>query len=362
MIAQGTQPKDVTPEQIDQVANDLELFCKANKITRKQVAKALGYSQGVISEFIKGTYKGDRGQVALDVEDWLVEEEQRRANQQATRFVWTNVATQIRSVASYCLDMRKVGMVYGPETTGIGKTTSMLAIHQDLGPRRSTLVTVDKADANPTGLLKKILNAMRMNESGSNAQRMERIVTALKGRSHLLMIDQLHNLRFAKEDRPLYYLMDIYEATDTAQLWCCTSDMVEYLQRRQYKTLDEPLAQIRSRIFPCVDLMEMVDRDGGGEPLFTVDQIREMFASYQLKLSTPAARFLCALAHQKDSGGLRICVQIMEYACYIGKLNNVREISVKLLKDAMAHGITTDRASRIIVDVEQPPTAKAKTA
>ena len=53
----------------------------------------------------------------------------------------------------------------------------------------------------------------------------------------------------ATEDKPLYYLTDIFDRTQTAQLWCGTSDMVSYLKRQQGKTLDEPLAQIRRRIF-----------------------------------------------------------------------------------------------------------------
>jgi len=357
MIAPGTDPKQVTDEQIQQVADDLRLFCKANKISQKAVAKATGYSPGVISEFARGTYNGDRGQVALDMEDWLVEEEQRRSSQDCTHFVWTNVARTIQAVGEYCLDQRSVGLVYGPQTSGIGKTTAMRAIHQELGPRRSAFVTIDKADANPTALLRKILGGLRLDESGSNTRRMHRIVDALQGRSHLLLIDQIHNLRFAKQDKPLYHLMDIFEATQTAQLWAGTTDMVEYLMRQQSKSMDEPLAQIRRRIFPCVDLMEVFNRDGGGDPLYSVDQVREMFGGFKLKLTAPAARFLTALAHQPDAGGIGICVQIMQYASHLARTRDCKSIDVDLLKEALMLGLTTHRASKLIVDVEQPEPA-----
>ena len=307
MIAQGTDPKAVTKEQIDRIAADVDAFCRANKISRKVVGKAVGYSPSVISEFLKGSgnYGGNEGEVAIHLEEWLIEEEQRRDNALETRFVWTNVAQYIHGVAGYCLDMKKVALIYGPQTSGIGKTTALRAIAQEMGPRRSTLITIDKADANPTGLLKKILGGLRLQDSGSNAQRMQRVVDHLKGRSHLLMIDQVHNLRGAKEDRPFYYLMDIYEATDhAAQLWCGTSDLVAYLTRQQTKTTDEPLAQIRHRIFPCTDLMEVFDQQGGGEPLYTVEQVREMFTSFKLKITPTAARWLCALGHLADAGGV----------------------------------------------------------
>ncbi|MCC6679875.1 MAG: AAA family ATPase [Phycisphaeraceae bacterium] len=363
MIAQGTDPKDVTSEQIERVAADVDSFCRANKITRQAIAKAVGYSPSVIVEFLKGTYAGKAGEVAIHLEEWLIEEEQRRANAQETQYVWTNVARYIEAIAGYCLDMKKVGLIYGPKTSGIGKTTALRAIAQEMGPRRATLITVDKCDANPTGLLRKILGGLRLNESGSNAQRMQRVIDHLNGRSHLLLIDQIHNLRFAKEDRPFYYLMDIYEATEhSAQLWCGTSDLVAYLTRQQKTMMDEPLAQVRRRIFPCVDLMEVFNQQGGGEPLYTVEQIREMFASFKLKLTPTAARWLCALGHQDDAGGLGICVQIMEYAVYLAKTRKLTTVDVPLLKEAIQSGLTTDRASKLIVDIERPDDRMTKVA
>jgi DNA transposition AAA+ family ATPase len=105
------------------------------------------------------------------------------------------------------------------------------------------LATIDKVDANPTGLLKKLLRAVRKDDNGSNAQRKDRLVEYLSGRQHLLIIDQAHNLRFSKDDKPFYILADLYDATGTAQLWCGTADLVNYLQRQQRRNGDESLAR-----------------------------------------------------------------------------------------------------------------------
>lgn len=355
MIKQGTDAKDVTPEQIQQVQQDVELYCKANNVARKAVAQAVGYSAPTISEFLRGTYNGNAAQIAIDLDDWLVEEEQRRGKQQQPDFVWTNVARHIQSIAAYCLDLKKVGLVYGPETSGLGKTTALQAIHQELGPRRSALITWMKGDANPTAVLKKILGALRLENTGSNAQKMDRIVEHLTGRSHILLFDQIHNLRFGKEDRPYYHLMDIYDATKTAQLWTGTSDMVAYLQRQRAKTLDEPLAQIRRRIFPCVDLVESMNggTDGGGEPLFTVDQIREMYKNFKLKLAAPASRWLCSLACVPGSGGLGIAQNLMEYATMLAQMRRAASIDVPLLKEALRCSVTGARANELLRSADQ---------
>jgi Cdc6-like AAA superfamily ATPase len=242
MIAEGTDAGAVTAEQITQVAADVETFINAHKIKRNELARAVGWSTGVISDFLKGKYAGDGGKVAIDLENWLVEEEQRRARPQTTQFVWTNVAMEIKATANYCLDKRKIGLVYGGQTSGLGKTTALRAIAQELGPRRCTMVTIDKVDANPTGLLKKVCDGLHVDHTGSNHQKFRRIVEKLSGRSHLLIIDQIHNLRGSKADKPFYHLADLFDETQTAQLWAGrpTSSPTSSASRRGRRTRASP--------------------------------------------------------------------------------------------------------------------------
>jgi DNA transposition AAA+ family ATPase len=357
MIAEGTDAAQVTDEQITAVAQDVDLFRKAHKITTEQIARGIGYdSPGVISEFLKGSYKGNRAKVAMALESWLVEEEHRRSRPETTQFVWTNVAMQMKGVAGYALDKKKIAMVYGPDASGVGKTMALRAIHQEMGPRRSTLVTIDKVDANPTGLLKKILQAMRKEDRGTNFQRQERIVKQLLGRNHLLMIDQIHNLRGAKEDKPFYILADIYDATNTAQLWCGTADLVTYLDRQQHRNADESLAQLRRRIFPRVDLMAGLKDGGrggsGGELLVTVDQVREAFGRHKLKLTERAARWMADLCNLPDSGSFGLVAQLFEYAEMLAELRDLRSIDLPLLQEALRSGFSATRAEALMSEVE----------
>lgn len=370
MIAEGTDAAAVTVEQIQAVAADIDSFARKFKISRKDIGKAVGYSPSVITEFIGGSYRGNKGEVAIDLDAWLVEEEQRRSRPATTQFVWTNIALEIKAVANYCLDKRSIGMIYGPDATGIGKTTALRAIQQEFGPRRSALVTIDKVDANPTGLLCKICRAMRLGDNGRNSDRFKRIKDALTvkednaarngdeqvGRSHLLIIDQIHNLRWSKEDKPFYILTDLWDATQTAQLWCGTADLVAYLHRQQKRHADESLAQIRRRIFPRRDLMESLrgsgGAGGGGELLVTIDQVREMFAKNKLKLTTSAARFLCELCNSPDSGAVGLCVQLVEYATHLAEIKRLAALDLPLLKEAMRGGFSPDGADVLMQRVE----------
>jgi hypothetical protein len=102
VIPEGTAAAAVTDEQIRQVAADVEVFRRGASLSSKAIAAAIGYSPGVISEFIAGKYAGARGQVAIDLESWLVEEEQRRSRPRSTQFVWSNVAMTIKATAIIC--------------------------------------------------------------------------------------------------------------------------------------------------------------------------------------------------------------------------------------------------------------------
>lgn len=362
MIKPGTDAKDVSPEQIQQVASDAEIFIRTNRLSRKAVAQSLGVSPGVISEFLGGKYNGNNGQVAIDLDSWLDLEERRLAKPKTTQYVLTEVAKAIQATAMYCLEHNTIGMVYGPDTSGVGKTTALTAIWQEMGTRRSALLTIDKVDANPTGLLRKLSNALRIEESGSNRQRFTRIVEKLKGRSHILLIDQVHNLRGAKDDKPFYILADLLDAGTGAQLWVGTADLVSYLEHQQKRHTDESLAQIRRRIFPRVDLMEGIREGGGGEPLVTVDQVREMFARNKLKLVGGAPRFICQLANQPDSGSLGLCVRLVEYATMIAAKRGKTAIDVDLLKEALRVGFTSRRAELLLRTQEEFYSPRARTA
>jgi DNA transposition AAA+ family ATPase len=364
MIPEGTDAASVTDEQISQVADDVRLFTSAHKIHTKDVARSIGYAPGVVSEFLNGKYKGNRAQVAIDLERWLTEEEERRKRPATTQFTWTNVALEIKATANYVLDVKKIGLIYGPDSSGIGKTTALQAIHQDMGPRRSTLVTINEVDGNPTGLLKKICAAMRIEDRGSSDQRFNRIRDKIQGRSHLLIIDQIQNLRWAKEDKPLYILADLYDATKTAQLWCGTADMMAYLERQQKRNSDESLAQIRRRIFPMVDLMDCVrgrgGRDGGGgDMLVTVEQVREMFARNKMKLTGSAARFLCEICNTPDSGGVGLCESIVEYANMLCEMKSLASIDTPLLQESLKRGMTTNRSELLKARMSNQPAVRA---
>ena len=349
MIPEGTPAAEVSEEAGRAVAHAVDHYAKARGVSRKQIARAIGYrSPGVISEFVAGTYRGNWRQLALDLDAWLADQEERDRSPRESRFVWTSVAKQVRMIAGLVTRTNTIGMVFGPESSGIGKTMALRAVHSETPG--SILVTVEKVHNNPTGLLRAIAQAMHVSDGKKNSEIYNRIKGLLKGTPRLLMIDQIHNLRGSKDDKPLYILADLWDATAAPQLWCGTADMQDYLRRGQRRG-DEPLAQIRSRIQIAYDLADLTRGDGtggrpgaaGDRPLFSVDDIRQAFGSDKMRLSTDGARYLCGLANVPEGGALRTVASVVRLASLVAEQVGEGTLTEQMLRDAFRLTLSTHK-------------------
>jgi hypothetical protein len=356
MFTDGKDAASITEEEAKLVIQQVELYLQAKRtsktgkpeLSRKDVARALGYSAGVVSEVLNSNYKGDWRSVILDLDRWLDIQLKSDAAPAASSFIWTSVAQEIETVARLVTQLRRIGLVYGPDTPGIGKTMALQALNQVLPG--SILVTVDKAHANPTGLLRALATALRLGETGKNATLYDRIVNKLSKTPRLVMVDQIHNLRFAKDDKPFYYLTDLWDRTKAPQLWCGTADLVGYLRRGKAKS-DESLAQIASRVTYVRDLMQRTsskNEGGKGEPLVTVDQVREMFAKNKVRLAADAVRFLWSLACLPESGSLRLCDNLVRIASITAEHEGFPSIDVRLIKAALKDSVQGETFATLV--------------
>ncbi len=334
IIAEGTKAADVTEAQAKRVVAAVTEYREQVALSVAQIAKSVGIAKSTLYQVLGWKYAGDWRQIVIDLDRWLEDQLKADAAPKATSFVWTQVAKEIKTVADASIQLRTIGLVYGPDTSGIGKTLTLRAIEKE--KPGSILVTVEKVQANTSGLLHSICQALGISAGHPNRYLFERIKTILAGTPRLLMIDQIHNLCGAKDDRPFYILADLHDATAAPQLWCGTSDIVAYLDRGQAHG-KEPLAQIRRRIGIRRDLMERTRErgDGGrGEALYTIDEIRRIFASNKIRLSPDGARYLWMLATLPDAGALGTCKNIVVIATAVGEVRAAVALTAELLRAA----------------------------
>jgi DNA transposition AAA+ family ATPase len=334
MISEGTPVEAVTKDQIRLVTNAVREYRLNAKLSTEKIGRGVGYASSVISQFLHGKYPGDVRQVAIDLDRWLEDQLKRDAAPRATDYVPTQVALEIRTVADAAIQLGTIGLVYGPETSGIGKTMALKAIHQE--KPASLLITVEKVSANPTGLLWAMCAALRIGMGGNNRVMYERIKTILRGSNRLMMVDQAHNLCGSKDDKAFFMLCDLHDATGAPQLWAGTQDIVAYLSRGQAKG-KETLAQIRRRIGIRRDLMERTrgGGDGGkGQPLYSIEEIRKVFARNRMRLTPDATRYLWMLACLPDGGALGTCKNVVVIATTVGELKGAAALTADMLRAA----------------------------
>lgn len=362
MIPEGKDAAAVTPEIAEKVIDAVQHYKREKKLVLKQIAKGIGVSEPVISQVLAGKYAGDFRQVILDLDRWLDDQVKIDLAPKPTSFVWTSVARQIETIARAAVKLRTIGLVYGPETSGLGKTTALQAIAAEFPA--CIMITIDKVHANGSGVLLQIARHLRIGHAYHHAHTFERIVDALNGTSRLLIVDQIHNLCGARKDVPFYYLADLHERTKAPQLWAGTSDVVGYLHRSQVKGA-EPLSQIRSRIGIRRDLTQVARKGGtGGDgdgQLFNIAEIREIFAKNKMRLAPDAARYLLRVANLPDSGALRTCKNLVVMATTLYESGH-DVITEDLRREAHRLLVTDESYNLLQAEIEQssgPRFAKA---
>jgi DNA transposition AAA+ family ATPase len=357
-------PAKVTREQAGQVAAAVKAFRDRTRVSNVYIGRAAGIFADDVSDFILGRLRGNWQQAAIDLDRWLEDEHKRDAAPRPTAFVWTKVAEEVRTVAEAAVALRTIGVVYGP--SGIGKTLALRAVAAD--KPGSVLISIETAAATGAGIIDALAKALRANTGPrylSARHVLERVKETLCGAPRLLILDEVHKLltgTAASDDKVLTILRDLHDHTGTPMLLCGTTDVVAYLERRVAKGR-EPLAQIRRRIGIARDLTErLTSPDGGpGEPLFTVDEVRQVFARSKMRLAPDAARYLAALANLPESGSLGACRNLVVMATKVHErradalsaemLRNVQRLLVNRRAFAALEGRLEEQRARPVARV-----------
>jgi len=359
IIPDGILPEAVTDEMSAAVVQNILDYLGGTGMSRSALARAIGLSPTVIGLVLSLGYRGNQKQILIDLDLWLEQQIRRDAVPKTSSFVWTSVATEIKTVADVAGTLKTIGLVYGPESAGMGKTLALQAIAA--ARPGSILVTVEKVACTANGLVSAIAHAMKISPGGTRYA-WNLIKSQLTSSGRLLVVDQIHSLcRAHATDKPLYVLSDLFDATGAPQLWCGTSDIVAYLNRRQANG-EEPLTQIRRRIGIARDLCERArPGDGGpGEPLYSLEEIRQVFARGKMRMTPDAVRYLWQLANTPDSGALGTCANLVAMATAINE-RTATALTADMLKSAYRLLVSRNTFAAVEQAMHTPAARTART-
>lgn len=363
MLPDNCSPEDVTPAIASEIIRHVSHYKTEKKLTLKQIARGIGMTESVISQVLGGKYAGDARTVLIDLDRWLEDQMKIDLAPKPASFVWTSIAREIETIANAAVELKTIGLIYGPETSGLGKTTALQAIASERPG--CIFVTIDKVSATSGGLLRQICASFRTTFHHNHSYCFEQVCERLGGTSRLLIVDQIHNFCGSRHDKPFYMLADLYERTKAPQLWAGTSDIVTYLRRGQAKG-QEPLSQIRSRIGICRDLTQRMRTGGGadgsggnGAALYTTDEIRAIFGKNKMRLAADAARYLLRLANLPDSGALRTCKNLIVMATTIYQRTH-DTLTEELLRAAHRMLVTDESFTLLQAEISEAETRPLK--
>lgn len=355
----------LTPEQRTDVQEAAEAYRQKNGITYKSLAHQVGgLNTSAVSELLKGKYRKVKDATIDEhlraINDWMEVDARRRRTKPQTQYVETHVAKRLYGCAIKASEMRTMALAHGP--SGIGKTMVAHVIVERFPG--TVYVRLSEGNTSQTAFRQLLASRLRLySRRRTRSDRPgltlnERIFDKLRDSGRLILIDEAHRI----SDAALEFIRDVFDECGVPILLLCTKDLLD----RVRKDADEDHGQLYSRFGYVCDLVK--DRDkvpGGAHPLFTIGEIRKMFAGDTVRLLPEAEQYLQDVANMLGYGSLRRCREIMKWAVAIERsvkalgVDDALTVSAALLRKAESE----PRADRsMLADMEARTGAMAASA
>lgn len=181
----------------------LAQFCK-DVGGQNKAASAVGLSSSIISQYLRGIYHDNKGDVAKTeqtlTEFFRVLDER---NEQPVRqaavldegfgYVPTTISEHIYKTIRYCQLEKSISMIYGD--AGIGKTMGALKFVRDF-PTTAIYIRVNPANGVMSRFVRKLADKLRIPPNRDIGVLVDAIADKLVGTNKVLIVDEGQNLHF----------------------------------------------------------------------------------------------------------------------------------------------------------------------
>ncbi|MFM9959220.1 MAG: AAA family ATPase [Phycisphaerales bacterium] len=294
------QTGPLTPQQIEQVRADFIEFTREQKISNSRVSKALGkgFSQATLSKYVNGKDSGDAEGITRALNQWMEDEAYARQVRGPDGFVETDVAVRMLATIRTAKIQQVMGLIYGP--AGVGKTMTAQAARA-LFPG-SIYLRINQSNRRGPGFVKSLSLTIGISARNALDSNMRALIDALRDSGRLLLVDEAHQAH----ETGLEAMRDIHDEAGIPIVLVGTSRAKERVtDTSQY------FGQFSSRIAVRCDVTEQALRPKNPKPLYSLDEIMEVFGRGKVKLTKDAGQFLMDIANVPGLGGLRICDRVM---------------------------------------------------
>ena len=287
-------------------------YMREHDLNAEHVARQLGTPRaGTIGELLSGKYRSTADAHIRALNLWVEQHAlQRDSEPTARQYISTKVARAIERSARLVFEDQVMGLLVGP--TGIGKTRCALALSEKYVG--SVYVRVARGTHTARGLVHALTGLLKVREawrSPTYQTSMERVLARLKQSGRLLVIDEAHQLKRAA----LEVLRDIHDVAGVPILLLATDELLTRVQ----KDATPDRGQLYSRFAVMQHLTEGYEGTESPKSLFTIDDIKALYADPMIRLAPDAGQFLKAVANDLGRGSLRRAAHLLRSAARIAR-------------------------------------------
>ena len=182
----------------------LQHYMQQSGMSQNQVAKAIGKSASVVSQYLKGIYQGNTAEIDNAVQRLIGRHKEKVVERKFdSQFVMTEAAERCLDVIHIAHIEHEISVVYG--AAGLGKTQ---ALKQYVRENPETIFVEVEPSCSPKVLLRLLCQKLGQNDTGLNHELFERIISKL-GADNLIIIDEAELL----STKSLEYIRRIHDLT-----------------------------------------------------------------------------------------------------------------------------------------------------
>lgn len=269
--------------------------------TQKQVSKETDLSTAVISQFIKGTYKGNNEEIDRVINKYLELVERRKFNIDCVRFYDGLQNTTVTNfVCSYAHRNNDIALVCGD--AGAGKTTALERYKENnVGV---VMITANSCTTSAVAILKMISQKIGKSMNSRKDLLMTELINYFRDTNRLIIVDEADHLTMAA-------VQALRNLNDEAHVGIVLSGNDKIYNQMVSGAKSSELQQLRSRI--------LVRRRVTNE--YTLEEFKNIFPD----LNNECLGYLIQLARKES---LRTAIKLLRIAYDVNP-----SVSIKTLKE-----------------------------
>jgi DNA transposition AAA+ family ATPase len=223
--------------EIQTMVEALKAYMEKNHdITQGKIAKALGQSDTVISQFLAGKYLGNVEKLVARVREFIDREEERGQYLGLKPiFVGTSQAAAALEVITFCHIHRQIGVIHAP--AGLGKTISL---RHYAGENSWVKIITCRAGMSQRDVLDDICDELNLIARGTCGKILRAILSALKGSEIILVFDEAQHLNL----KHFEMIRHIYDRLETPIVFVGTDDIIERMTGRKNIVYDQVFSRV----------------------------------------------------------------------------------------------------------------------